>query len=588
VGQPRAYESWRWIAESRLAVACATLVAFARPAAAAPQTPASVRATIDKYCVTCHSQRLRTAGLSLEGLDTSDIPGHAELWEKVTARLRTGAMPPAGAPRPDAATAAEIVGWVDASIDEAAARRPIPGRPPLHRLNRAEYANAVRDLLAVEIDARTLLPADDQGYGFDNNAGALTLSPGLMDRYLLAARRVARTAVGASSTRPVVETFTVPRLLTQDDRAAEDLPFGSRGGLAFRYQFPFDAEYVMRIRLQGSTARSSGEQIDVRLDGERIALFTTGTQPRANGEGAPDPMLETRFAAKAGPRSIGVSVVGRTVAPEGLAPAHLPVGNITARARGVSAVELEGPFNPQGAGETPSRQRLFACRPRGPQDEKRCAREIATSLARRAFRRPVEERDVQTLIGFYDSARADGFEAGVQSIVERVLIDPEFLFRVERDPQGVAPGEPYRISDLELASRLSFFLWSSVPDAELLDAAAHGRLRDAAVLRAEVTRMLADSRSSALVTNFASQWLHLRNMRAVTPDLAEFPDFDENLRLAFQRETELLLESQLRDNRPVTDLLTTSYTFLNERLARHYGIPGVYGSHFRRVALDKP
>jgi len=564
------------------------VLAIARPAAAAPQTSASVRATLDKYCVTCHNQRLRTAGLSLEALDTADIPKYAELWEKVIARLRTNAMPPAGAPRPDGATLTEIAEWVETSLDQVAARHPNPGRPPLHRLNRAEYANAVRDLLAVEIDARALLPADEQGYGFDNNAGALTLSPGLMDRYLLAARRIARMAVGAASTRPVVETFPVSRLLTQDDRANEDLPFGSRGGLAFRHQFPFDAEYVMRIRLQGSTARSSGEQIDVRLDGERIALFTTGSQPRVAGEGVPDPVLETRFAAKAGPRLIGVSVVGRTAAPEGLAPAHLPVGNISFRSGGVSAVELEGPFNAQGAGETPSRQRLFTCRPRNAQEEKRCAREIAGSLSRRAFRRPADERDLQTLVGFFDRARGEGFEAGVQAIVERVLIDPEFLFRVERDPQGAAPGEVYRISDLELASRLSFFLWSSVPDDELLDLAARGRLRDAAVLRAQVTRLLADSRSSSLVTNFASQWLHLRNMRAVAPDLAEFPDFDENLRQAFQRETELLIDSQLRENRPVTDLLTTSYTFLNERLARHYGIPGVYGSHFRRVTLDRP
>jgi mono/diheme cytochrome c family protein len=575
------------ITGSTLAVTAALLAASSRPAAAAPQTSASVRATLDKYCVTCHNQRLRTAGLSLEGVETSDVAGRAELWEKVTTKLRTGAMPPAGAPRPDAIVATDVAEWLETSLDEAAARRPNPGRPPLHRLNRVEYANAIRDLLAVEIDARALLPADDQGYGFDNNAGALTMSPGLMDRYLLAARRIARMAVGAASTRPVVETFAVSRLLTQDDRIGEELPFGSRGGLAFRHQFPFDAEYVMRIRLQGSTARSNGEQIDVRLDGERIALLTTGSSPRG-GEGAPDPVLETRFAAKAGPRLIGVSVIGRTAVAEGLAPAHLPVGNISFRASGVSGVELEGPFNPQGPGDTPSRRRLFTCRPSAPPDQRRCATEIAASLARRAYRRPVEERDVQTLIGFYDRARDSGFEPAIQAIVERVLIDPEFLFRVERDPARVAPGEAYRISDLELASRLSFFLWSTVPDDELLDVAARGRLRDPATLRAQVSRMLVDPRSSSLVTNFASQWLHLRNLRAVTPDLVEFPDFDENLRQAFQRETELLIESQLRENRPVVELLTTPYTYLNERLARHYGIRGVYGSHFRRVTVDTP
>jgi mono/diheme cytochrome c family protein len=588
VGRPLARIFGQWSVTAIRVAVCAVLLAFARPAAAAPQTPASVRATIDKYCVTCHSQRLRTAGLSLETLDTTDIPAHAELWEKVTTRLRTGAMPPAGAPRPDAATAADTAEWLETSLDEAAARRPNPGRPPLHRLNRVEYANAVRDLLALEIDPRALLPADDQGYGFDNNAGALTMSPGLMDRYLLAARRIARTAIGAASTRPVVETFTVSRLLTQDDRIGEELPFGSRGGLAFRHQFPFDAEYVMRIRLQGATARTPGEQIDVRLDGQRIALLTTAAAPRAAGEGVPDPVLETRFAAKAGPRLIGVAVIGRTVVAEGLGPARLPVGNISFRSSGVSAVDLEGPFNPQGPGETPSRRRLFPCHPSASQEQRRCATEIASSLARRAFRRPAEERDVNTLIGFYDRARADGFEAGVQAIVERVLIDPEFLFRIERDPPRIAPGTAYRISDLELASRLSFFLWSSGPDEELLEAAARGRLRDPAVLRTQVTRLLADPRSAALVTNFASQWLHLRNLRAVAPDLAEFPDFDENLRQAFQRETELVIDSQLRENRPVTDLLTTPYTFLNERLARHYGIRGVLGSHFRRVTVDTP
>jgi hypothetical protein len=587
VGRPLVYDFRRGIARSRLAVVCPLVLAFALPAAASPQTSASVRATVDKYCITCHSERLRTAGLSLESLDTAEIPKHAELWEKVSSKLRTGAMPPAGAPRPDAATVADTAEWLEASLDEAAARRPNPGRPPVHRLNRAEYANAIRDLLAVEIDPRALLPADDQGYGFDNNAGALTMSPGLMDRYLLAARRIARTAVGAASTSPVVETFNVSRLLTQDDRIAEDLPFGSRGGLAFRYQFPFDAEYVMRIRLQGSLARTTGEQIDVRLDGERIALLTTGA-PRPAGEGVPDPVLETRFAAKAGPRLIGVSVIGRTAVAEGLGPARLPVGNISFRASGVNAVELEGPFNPQGPGDTPSRRRLFTCHPSAPQDQRRCATGIASALARRAFRRPAEERDVQTLIAFYDRARAGGFDAGIQAIVERVLIDPEFLFRVERDPARAAPGEAHRITDLELASRLSFFLWSSIPDDELLEAAARGRLRDPAVLRTQVARMLADPRSSSLVTNFASQWLHLRNLRAVAPDLAEFPDFDENLRLAFQRETELLIESQLREDRPVVDLLTTPYTFLNERLARHYGVRGVYGSHFRRVMVDTP
>jgi mono/diheme cytochrome c family protein len=547
---------------------------------------AEVRATISAYCLGCHNDRLRTAGLSLASVDVDHVPKQAEIWEMVAARLRSGAMPPPGARRPDDRTSAAVATWIESTIDAAAASNPDPGRRVIHRLNRAEYANAVRDLVALEIDGRSLLPADDQGFGFDNNADALTLSPGLMDRYLLSARRIARLAVGDPSTRPYVEIYPVSRLLNQADRASDELPFGSRGGLSVTHQFPVDAEYVLRVRLQGATARS-GEQVDVRLDGARLGLFTTGGRPPSE-DGTPDPPIEVKFAVRAGARVVGASVVKRNVMPEGTAPARLPVANISFRAAGIGAIEIEGPFNVQGPGDTPSRRRLFVCTPTRRQEERGCAIDIVSTLARRAYRRPVEEKDVRTLLSFYERGRADGFEAGIRAALERVLIDPEFLFRVERRTPRPSEGRAERVGAVDLASRLSFFLWSSLPDDGLMTAATSGRLATPAGLEAEVRRMLADARSRALVTNFAAQWLHLRNMRAVAPDANEYPEFDDNLREAFQRETELLLEHEIGQDHSVTRLLDADYTFLNERLARHYGVPHVYGSHFRKVTLDRP
>jgi hypothetical protein len=569
------------------------LLTMAGAAAAQPSSPSTspspslsaappIRATLNKYCVTCHNDRLKTAGFTLEHLNPADIPADAEAWEKVVGKLRTGAMPPARLPRPDADTSQAIAAWVEGTLDRAAAAAPNPGRRAIHRLNRAEYANVIRDLLAIEIDARALLPADEQGFGFDNNADVLTVSPGLMDRYLAAARKVSRAAIGDPDTRHVVETYNVSRLLTQDDRASEDLPLGSRGGLSVRHYFPLDAEYVLRVRLQGNAARNTGDQVEVRLDGERIHLFTVGDAAPDDKSGG----LEVRFAAKAGPRMLSVTLPKRVSAVEGVGPARLPVTSISFRAGGIAGVDLDGPYNPRGPGDTPSRRRIFTCRPAAAKDEMACAAQILTSLAQRAYRRPATAADVDTLMTFYRSGRDQGFEFGIRAALERVLVDPEFLFRVEREPAGLAPGTPYRISDLELASRLSFFLWSSAPDDALRDAAATGALRDPRVLESQVRRMLADPRAATLVTNFASQWLHLRNMRAVAPDALLFPDFDDNLRDAFQRETELFIESQLREDRSVPELLTADYSFLNERLARHYGIPNVYGSHFRRVAFE--
>jgi hypothetical protein len=547
--------------------------------------------------VSCHNDRLRTAGLSLETIDTTEIGVAAATWEKVIAKLRSGDMPPPRLPRPDPATSAAVAGWLEATLDARAVRNPTPGRPASHRLNRTEYSNAIRDLLAFDVDVRSLLPADDQGFGFDNNADVLTMSPGLMERYMAVARRISRQAVGDSTARPVVQAYQASRLLVQDDRVSEELPFGSRGGLAVRHWFPLDAEYVVRVRPQGATMRSAGEQIEIRIDGERVKLFTIAAAPPPRPDDPPpSAVLEIRLQVKAGLRLIGIALPKRHTAPEGVAPSRLPVGSISFRTSGIGGIEVDGPYNPTGPGDTPSRRRIFVCHPdeAGSSDDARtrgeesCARQILSTLARRAYRRPVTDKDVRTLLAFYESGRRDGFEAGIRAALERVLVDPEFLFRIEREPAGRHGNGAYRLSDLELASRLSFFLWSSIPDDELLAVAERGQLKDRTVLDQQIRRLLLDPRSSALVTNFAAQWLYLRNLRAAAPDGAQFPEFDDNLRDAFLRETELLLGDHIRDDRSVVDLLTANYTFLNERLARHYRIPNVYGSHFRRVPLDDP
>jgi Protein of unknown function (DUF1592)/Protein of unknown function (DUF1588)/Protein of unknown function (DUF1587)/Protein of unknown function (DUF1585)/Protein of unknown function (DUF1595)/Planctomycete cytochrome C len=564
------------------------------PPQAAPLqvSPAFVRSTLNQYCVTCHNDKLRTGGFSLETLDTTKVVDAAPSWEKVIGRLRAGTMPPARLPSPGHPTLAAVAGWLETTIDTRAAANPAPGRPASHRLNRTEYSNAIRDLLAFDVDVRSLLPADDQGFGFDNNGDVLTMSPGLMERYMAVARRISRQAIGDRAARPVVETYQASRLLVQEDRVSEDLPFGSRGGLSVRHWFPLDAEYVFRVKPQGGTGRGPGEQIEIRIDGERVKLFTGGA-PAPQADDAPAVgAFEARIPVKAGYRLIGITAAKRTTVPEGVGPSRLPVSSISFRASGIGGFEIDGPHNPQGPGDTPSRRRILSCTPTDarPSEETRCAQQILSGLARRAYRRPVNDKDVRTLLTFYDSGRRDGFEAGIRAALERVLIDPEFLFRIERDPAGQAAGQvasgAYRLSGLELASRLSFFLWSSIPDEELLAVAERGQLDEPAVLERQVRRMLADPRSGALVSNFVSQWLHLRNLRVAAPDGAQFPEFDDNLRAAFQRETELLFDDQIRNDRSVVDLLTANYTFVNERLARHYKIPNVYGSQFRRVSLE--
>ena len=586
-----------------LVLALASVVALPAQTSSQEATGASAsRALLDRYCVTCHNERLRTGNLALDTTDVGRVGEQAAVWEKVLQKLQTEAMPPPGRPRPDPGAYHAVSAWLEAELDGAAAANPNPGRPTLHRLNRLEYTNAIRDLLGLEVDGDQLLPSDDLAYGFDNNADILTVAPGLLERYMSAARKLARLAVGDPTIDADVARYVVSALQVQDDRASEELPFGSRGGTAVRHHFPLDGEYEVRIALQGNTVRNSREpqEIDIRLDGARVALLRVGRWPEGS-EPSPSAAgdLSARFPVRAGTHVVGVTFAGRTRVVEGVAPERLPpwvfgTGPGFLERMAVSTVEVAGPYNPDTVGGgvsevdgTAGPRRLFVCRPTGPDDEDACATEVLQTLARRAYRRPVTGDDVEVLRGFYrEGRRAGSFATGIQRALEMMLVDPEFLFRVERDPVGVAPGTAYRLTDLELASRLSFFLWSSIPDDELLDAAVDGRLSDPAELERQARRMLADPRSSVLVSSFAAQWLHLRRMGSVTPDVNTFPAFDENLRTAFIRETELFLDSQLRDDRSVVDLLSADYTFVNERLAWHYGLANVYGSRFRRVTLD--
>jgi mono/diheme cytochrome c family protein len=636
-----------WLAATLVMVVSSQVVRPSGTAAAAASSQSTAAATppqaavLDRYCMSCHGARLKTAGLSLESLDLHNVARDAAVWEKVARKLRSGAMPPAGLPRPDERDSLALASWLETSLDHAAEIQPNPGRKPaLHRLNRSEYANAVRDLLAIDlqaIGAHLLLPADDTGYGFDNIADVLSVSPLLLERYLSAARKISSYAIGDPSLRPVSQLYGVHKQLRQDDRMGEDLPFDSRGGFAVSHYFPVDGEYVIKLHMlrtyEGKIrGLNSANELELRLNRTLIRRFTIGgstaptpamaarqgasapTAPTpANGQtqAAPSPRaraagpeatqylmgadadLEFRVSAKAGPASIGVSYARKPAAPEGMLLPVYPVtsyeyaGDVSVSA-GVEQIEIRGPYDVQGVGETPSRQRIFVCQPRQ-EEEASCARQILSGLARRAYRRPLTEDDVRPLLDLYKTARQNGdFAAGIQVALQRILASPDFLFRIEYDPPGTTPATPYRVSDLDLASRLSFFLWSSVPDEPLLNAAIQGKLKDPAILEQQTRRMLADPRAAALVSNFAGQWLQLRNVRFSTPDPYAFPDFDENLRESMLRETELFFESQLRDDRSVVDLLTADYTFLNERLARHYHVENVYGSHFRRVKVTDP
>lgn len=578
--------------------------------------------TINQYCLACHNDSLSTADVSFQNLDLSEVSNHGALQEKVLSQLRNRRMPPMEMPKPSEAVYNELVSWLESEIDELAATAPNPGRTDtFHRINRAEYANSVRDLLDIDVDVEELLPADDiDAYGFDNMADVLTVSPALMERYLSAARKTARLAIGEEPLGPVSQIYEVPILLNQNDRMGDDLPFGSRGGVAMDHYFPVAGQYDLSLRLHRNYVnyiRGMGSQheIEVRLDGKLIQSFAIGGQepdvlqaPASYGGNQfgdreweeymlfADSNLRLRFEAEPGPHIVGLSFVRRFTEPEGVLqpPQSVFAAAINEMRDGDAAIEqaqITGPFDAAGPGDTPSRRAIFVCTPASNDlsSEEVCATEILSGLANRAYRRPLQQTDIDTLMDFYRIGRGDGqsgFDAGIQLAVERILISPDFLFRVEQDPLNVAPATDYELSDLELASRLSFFLWSSIPDEELLSIAERGELQNPDILEAQTQRMLGDPRSSALVKNFASQWLYLRNLRSLVPDAVEFPEFDENLRNAFRQESELYFESLLRDDRSVLDLLGAGYTYVNERLAKHYGIEGVYGSHFRRVDLE--
>ena len=585
------------------------LAAGPRPQAPAVHAAATEPALLERYCVTCHNDNLRTAGFSLESLDLGNISADAEAWEKVVLTLRAGMMPPAGRPRPDRETYDRLASFFETDLDRAAAASPDPGHSDaLRRLNATEYGNTIRDLLALEVDVTDLLPADDSSAGFDN-VGLGGLDPGRMERYLSAAQKVSRLAMGAPVRSPVADTFIVPSDLNQEVHV-EGLPFGTRGGSAVRYNFPVDAEYEIRAELGKSwnSNRIGGlrkpHDVVFTLDGEPLKVLTVEPVSRrdpsalsADQYSQPDRPADAdlfmRMPVAAGPHVVGAAFVsqGSGVIERRRQPflkVHITVGADQRTQPGVYSVTVTGPFDATGPGDTPSRQRILTCRPNTGAEERACAEEILSTLARRAYRRPATAADLDTLLAFYEEGRAAGdFDAGIEMALRHLLVSPEFLFRIERDPEGAAPNAVYRISDLELASRLSFFLWSSIPDDELIAAAAAATLRDPGVLERQVRRMLADPRAEALVTNFAAQWLYLRNLPAVSPDFIVFPDFDETLRRALREETELFFDSIIREDRSVLDLLTADYTFLNERLAKHYGIPNVYGSHFRRINLPR-
>ena len=582
-----------------------------QPGAAASSSGTPADALLARYCVTCHNERLRTAGLALDGLDSSHVSSHPDVWEKVVRKLRGAVMPPVGRPRPDEAEYDRVASWLEAELDGAWAAAPDPGRTEtFHRLNRAEYGNAVRDLLALDVDVDDFLQADDASYGFDNIAGVLRMSQSLMERYLAAARTISRMAVG--SPPPAVDSvvYRVADDMQQQHRV-EELPFGTRGGLLVEHFFPQSAQYDIRIEVGNDRGLRGSHRMEVTVDGEQVQLFEVG-QPPPDSSAQPttntaaivyvtDGVYDVRVPVAGGPHDIGVTFYKqptpldeqvREVFENPTIANNVGVGG---RMPTVTTVTIVGPYSPTGAGDTPSRQRIFTCRPATAAEETPCAATILSTLARRAYRGFVADGDVDVLLDFYRAGRARGrsFEDGIELALRRLLVSPEFLYRIEADPTAsTAPsvGAPgvYRLGGLELASRLSFFLWSSIPDEVLLDAAEAGQLDDPAELERQVRRMLADPRSAALTENFAGQWLQLRNLETVVrPGDPYSRTFDESLRRGLLQETELFIDSILREDRGLLEILTADYTFLNERVARHYGLLGVQGSHFRRVTLPE-
>ena len=569
----------------------------ARQSPAHPLTSsAGLFAFVDEYCLSCHDEDNKKGGLALDTIAAHELVKHPDVWEKVVRKLRARQMPPVGKDRPDDPTYDTVVRYLETSLDRAAAAHPNPGRTAtIRRLTRTEYRNAVRDLLALDVDVNALLPADESSYGFDNVTVG-DLSPTLLDRYVSAAEKISHLALGRPSKSPGGETIRVPPDLTQEGHL-EGLPIGTRGGAVLPYTFPLDGEYEIQIRLtrdrdEHVEGLTDTHEVELLLDKARLQVFTVKPPQGELLHATADQHLKIRVPVQAGPHVVGVAFLKKPSLLQETArqpyQAHFNSYRHPRIQPAVYSVSIVGPYDAKSSGDTPSRRRIFVSQPAAAAEDDRSAKLILASLMRRAYRRPVTDADLQGPLALYRKARADGdFDAGIEMALSAVLVSPHFLFRIEQDPAGAAPGTVYRVSDLDLASRLSFFLWSSIPDDELLNVAIAGKLHEPVVLERQVRRMLADARSEALITNFASQWLHLRNLESITPDMRLFPDFDDNLRKAFLSETELFFESILREDRSVLDLLRANYTFVNERLARHYGMPHVYGTRFRRVTLDE-
>ncbi len=568
---------------------------------AAVTSAAPARALVDTYCVACHNQRVKTAGIAFDTADLSDVSKDADLWEKALRKLRGGMMPPPGARRPDTASVDTFTAALERELDAAAARNPNPGRVALHRLNRAEYANAIEDLLGIRIDSAALLPKDDEADGFDNVASVLTVSPSFLDQYISAARVVTARAMGNSAARPGSATYRPARGTDQAVRV-EGLPLGTRGGLIVEHPFPADGDYKLNINGLATAGYVRGMEyrhtLIVTIDGAKVFEGQLGgeediraiDQQQASAVAAINGRFQNiPLKVTAGPHKVGVTFIARTFAESDEVLFSFRPGAGEERIQRVGSIEIQGPFTPSGLSDTPSRQRIFVCHPQTTADELPCATMILSSMARRAFRRPVTDQDIAAPLSFYQGARADGnFEAGIQAALPAILASPKFLYRAERTPTGTAPGAVHRITQTDFASRLSFFLLGHPPDDELLRLAEKGALSDPKTLDAQVRRLLADPRSSSLVSNFAFQWLKMRGLDEVEPDAVVFPNFDDSLREGFRKEMAMFVESVIREDRSVLDLLTADYTFVNERLALHYRIPNVRGDQFRRVTLTDP
>lgn len=581
-------------------VAFAAFVSLAVPVSgqttAAPMTPAARQALAARYCAGCHNDRLKTGGMTLSALDFAHVERNPDLAENIIRKVRAGMMPPAGLPRPDAAQMKSFAASLENSIDAAAALHPNPGRPALHRLNRVEYANSIHDLLDLTIDPAALLPTDDMSHGFDNMADVLTVTPTLMDSYIRAAGKISREAVGDPNADPTMTTYRIPRVISQM-RHVDGTPFGTRGGISIVHNFPADGEYTFKMLFYASLDgplfgrnQGKGQQIEISVNGERVALLDIDPQMKST-----DDLRTPPIRIKAGPQRVAAAFIQKFDGPleDDVMPIELSLADLNNAAfPGVTSLphlsdlSIVGPFNVTGVSDTPSRKRIFVCHPSGNEDALPCAKKIIARLARQAYRRPVNDNDIEELLAFYQQGlNKGGFDLGITTALQAIVSSPEFVFRFERTPPGVAPGANYRISDLELASRLSYSLWSTAPDDTLLTIASQGRLKEPSELEKQVRRMLADPKAEALSTNFAAEWLHLQNLNGVQPDAFLFPNFDKNLALSMKRETELLFESIMREDRSPIDLLTANYTYVDELLAKHYGIPNVLGSRFRRVTL---